>query len=97
MKIEIENLCSVVPNFRGGGHSSNLIIDVILCPHQAERLFYDIWSEYEGGKFEEWIRAEGYELVKKDRASEQHLTTGSTVPAQEPSPKLPEQNNNGVR
>ena len=33
----------------------------------------------------------------EERENSQHLTNGSTVPAQEPSPKLPEQINNGVR
>jgi len=36
--------------------------------------------------------------ITEDRASEQHITNGSTVtPVSQASPKLPEQNNNGVR
>mgnify|MGYP000982343436 CR=1 FL=1 len=37
------------------------------------------------------------DIIAEERAALNHTTNGSTVPAQEPSPKLPEQNNNGVR
>ena len=65
MKIEVEYLNSVKPLFRGGGQQSTLRIDVELEPSQAEQLFYSLWEDYwTGGAFEEWIKAEGYALVK---------------------------------
>jgi len=80
MRIEVEELNKVLPNFRGGGNCSNIKLDIVLLPHQAEKLFYELWEGYEGGIFEKWIEAEGYQLIKKDRASELNTTNGITDP-----------------
>lgn len=61
MKIKVDRINSVKPSIDG---RSNVVIelDVNLTKSQAERLFYDIWEDYD---IEEWIRAEGYQLSDK--------------------------------
>jgi hypothetical protein len=88
MRIEVEELNKVLPNFIGGGNPLNLKLDILLLPHQAERLFYALWEEYEGGIFEKWIEAEGYRLVKKDRASELQATSETAGTGASPEPQI---------
>jgi hypothetical protein len=64
MKIEVDYVNKITPA-TNGGITPVVSIEVILRDYQAEKIFYQLWENYEGGLFEKWIDAEGYVLVKK--------------------------------
>ena len=65
MILNFNKINSITPHLEQRAMST-LDIDVELSEEKAEKLFYKLWSEFGDHSFKQWVKAEGFELIKKE-------------------------------